>query len=601
MRSWDDRVRGASQKAGTSKDAHADPDGFQPVVDDDASRSDVADHDWGVGRFGADAQATVAGCSMIIAGVTHAIGALNLPVLVVERTGGRVLWASDAWIVRFGWQSHAVRYMASSTELGESPLPGPGDSWQRTRSIVGATGSEDLTDLLLVGSLWSGPEPSGQVEPDQAEIVTMVAIERAATSSVVSDRAEVMSIIDSAVEDASVGSVAVLYVDLDRFKVVHDLVGNLEARRLLEVVARRLGSTVRGSDLVFRLASDEFVVVSCELEHPDLAEELAERVRVAIATLPGQGHDLALTASVGVAVSERDASGESMLSAAETAVYLAKGRGRNRVAVHDDELRSRSQRLLAVERQQRRAIEQRDVGFAYQPVVHLASGTVLGAEALLRLGGEIGLSAVEVVAAAEHSGLMGTLGCLVLEGVHDQLDALIRDPENDYVVMFNLSGTQLADDALNVTLSRLANDDTIPPGRLSVEVPEVVVREQREAFNALADRIRPRFKLGIDGFGTNYDSLSRIDGLPIDYVKLHRSLTAGIGTASEGRHEMGELIMGLRARGLTVVALGVERQDQAVALAELGCSMAQGFLFAGAVRAGELRELITSGFADALL
>ncbi len=204
------------------------------------------------------------------------------------------------------------------------------------------------------------------------------------------------------------------------------------------------------------------------------------------------------------------------------------------------------------------------------------------------------------MAAAEHSGLMGTLGCLVLEGVHEQLDALIRDPENDYVVMFNLSATQLADDTLNITLSRLANDDTIPPGRLAVEVPEVVVREQREAFLQLAERIRPRFKLGIDGFGTSYDSLSRIDGLPIDYVKLHRSLTASIGSESDGRHEIGEIIAGLRARGLTVVALGVERQDQASVLAELGCSMAQGFLFAGAVRAGELRDLMGSGFADAL-
>ncbi|MDA3038813.1 MAG: EAL domain-containing protein [Actinomycetota bacterium] len=271
------------------------------------------------------------------------------------------------------------------------------------------------------------------------------------------------------------------------------------------------------------------------------------------------------------------------------------------MAVHDDELRSRSQRLLTVERQLRRAIEQRDVGFAYQPVVHLASGMVLGAEALLRLGGEIGLSAVEVVAAAEHSGLMGTLGCLVFEGVHEQLDALIRDPENDYVVMFNLSATQLADDALNITLSRLANDDTIPPGRLAVEVPEVVVREQRDAFLELAERIRPRFKLGIDGFGTSYDSLTRIDGLPIGYVKLHRSLTATIGSEADSRHEIGEIIAGLRGRGLTVVALGVERQDQVTVLAELGCSMAQGFLFAGAVRAAELRELMGSGFADALI
>ncbi|MDA3038812.1 MAG: hypothetical protein O3C27_04635, partial [Actinomycetota bacterium] len=167
----------------------------------------------GTGQFGVVGTSNALGVDsstfveMVLVGMGQAIGAINLPVLVVERTGGRVLWASDAWLTRFGWQSHAARYVASSTELGESPLPAPGDTWQRTRSILLPDGAEDLTDLVLIGARWPNADTA---EPDAAEIVTMVAIERASSSSVVTDRAEVMSIIDSAIEDANDGSVAVL-------------------------------------------------------------------------------------------------------------------------------------------------------------------------------------------------------------------------------------------------------------------------------------------------------------------------------------------------------------------------------------------------------
>lgn len=523
---------------------------------------------------------------LVIEGLSLAVSATELPVAVVERESGRVRWSSDTWTERFGEKDLWSRHMASTTEFGESPLPSPGESWQRTRTLQFADGAEDLVDLLLLGSSTS----------QGIEFVTVVARDRARSGPLVSDRAEVIGVIDGALSETADGSVAVLYVDLDRFKVVHDLVGNIEALRLLDLVNRRIASTVRGSDLVFRLPSDEFVIVASELLEADAAEELAERVRVGVATLADVGHDMALTASVGVAFGEAGQSGEALLSAAETAVYLAKGRGRNRVAVHDEELRSRTQRLLVVERQLRRAIDRRDVRFAYQPVVRISTGEVVGAEALLRLGGDVGLSAVEVVAAAEHSGLMGALGTLVLQGVEEQLGSLLADASSDHSVMVNLSANQLADEGLLDTLAAMAADPNLAEGRLAVEVPEMVVREHRPAFDRLVELTRPAFQIGIDGFGASFRSVEILRSLPVDYVKLHRSITTSIGADTDHRLQVAELISDATAQGISVVALGVERIDQAAALQAMGCELAQGFLYAGAVTAGDLLELVANGF-----
>ena len=392
------------------------------------------------------------------------------------------------------------------------------------------------------------------------------------------------------------GSVAVLYVDLDRFKVVHDLVGNVEALRILDLVNHRIAATVRGTDLLFRLHSDEFVVVACELEHPGSAEELAERIRAAVASIADVGHDLAITASVGVVLASDGQGGEELLSAAETAVYVAKGRGRNRVALHDEELRSRTERLMVVERQLRQAIDRKDVRFAYQPVVMIETGEVIGAEALLRLGGEVGLSAVEVVAAAEHSGLMGALGVLVLEGVNEQLGEFLRCPTDHQVIMVNLSATQLADEDLGRTLQNLTSGHQFGSQRMAVEIPELVVRDHRSAVARLAESVRPAFQLGVDGFGTGLLQEDVLDWLPIDYVKLHRTVTASlVDASSEEQQRIRSLIARATDAGISVVALGVENQEQAEVLQELGCERAQGFLYSGAVTSESLLKLVESG------
>ena len=552
--------------------------------DDAAETSGAEEHPFGTAPTGPDAR-RAEDAELVAEGLSMAVQATEMAVAVVERSTGLIRWTSDTWIERFGEKDLIARHMPTSTEFGESPLPPPGESWQRTRTLLFADGAERLIDLVMVGAT-----------AGTTDFVTVVALDRDTGGPVVAERGQVIDIIDGAIDEVADGSVAVLYLDLDRFKVVHDLVGNIEALRLLDLVHHRLAATVRGTDLLFRLHSDEFVVVACELEHPAAAEELADRLRGAVATLSDVGHDMALTASIGVAIAEDEQNGETLLSAAETAVYVAKGRGRNRVAVHDEEIRSRTQRLMVVERQLRQAIDRKDVRFAYQPVVELASGKVIGAEALLRLGGDVGLSAVEVVAAAEHSGLMGALGVLVIDGVNEQLGSLLRVGESDQTIMINLSSTQLADDDLIRTLEAFVSDPTIPNGRLAVEVPELVVRDHRRAVNDLAASIRPAFKLGIDGFGSGVLKPEVLEGAPIDYVKLHRSVTNGLENQSgEDKIALARLIARAHEAGIDVVALGVESDDQASALMELGCRSAQGFLYAGAVTAEKLLQLMATG------
>ncbi|MEZ5341945.1 MAG: EAL domain-containing protein [Acidimicrobiales bacterium] len=446
--------------------------------------------------------------------LAHAVSAARMPVVVVGRHNSDILWASEAWLERFGTRDSFSRYAPTSTDYGEAPLPPPGESWQRTRTMLLGNGGEDLVELLLLGS-----------EHDGAEIVTVLARDRLSATPLVSDLGEVTAVVDGLIQDASPDSVAVIYIDIDRFKVIHDLVGNLEAQRLLDKVGRRIATSVREGDLLYRLPGDEFVVLAPGLQSPIDASELAERLRASVAGMSDIGHEMAVTASVGVAYNSEGRRGELLLSDSENAVFVAKGRGRNRVAVHDDELRSRSDRLLAVERQLRRAIDRRQVKFAYQPMIDIETGQVAGAEALLRLGRDIGLSAVEVVAAAEQSGLMGVLGALVVDGVREQLGDWLS-AEDDRIIMVNVSANQLADERLLRTVAALVNDPAVRPARFAIEVPESAILSNRGAFDRLASIARPKVKVGIDSFGARISTVEELDGIPVDYVKLHRSLTS---------------------------------------------------------------------------
>lgn len=529
------------------------------------------------------------GIESILVGMEAAIDVADVAMLVADRETGSVLWCSDSWLARFGKRDTLSRYVPSAIELGESAWPVAGSRWNRTTSMRNADESVELCNIAMVGL--GGPGGS--------ELITLVAIDKASEGPIITDRAEVVTVIDGSIAATGSGTVGVLYIDLDRFQAIEERIGSVDAAILLDQVSRKLGGTVRGTDLLFRLESDEFVIVAAELDHERAAEELAEKVRGSFATIDGFPQDLAITASIGVAVARNGQSGGATLRSAELALLEAKTKGRNRVAVHDSEARSRAERQNQAERQLRDALERGQIQFNYQPVVQMSTGRVVGAEALLRFGGQVSLSAAEVVAAAEQGGLMGTLGRTVLDGVEAELGDWLRSPDLEHVIMINLSASQIEDPELLDRLKAVANEG-YPDRRLALEVPEVVVRSNRSAYLALSRSLAGNFLMGIDGFGTNESSVEMLTGLPLDYIKLHRSVTAGI--VGDNNNEMSglkALLSRAEESRIMVVALGVESRSQAERLQAVDCPLGQGFLYASAVTADKLMDLSTIGFTPA--
>ncbi len=396
--------------------------------------------------------ATAAEIDDIVAyGPLLAITAADLVVAVAERTTGRLRWRSDAWLDRFGSVETVARHLPTSHEFAELPLPPAGESWRRSRTLAHQNGDETLYDLVLVGASTARG----------TQFVTILAIERIGVGQVITDRPEVLGLIADSLQGAEPNSVATVYVDIDRFERIVSAVGNLQAVRVLEQISRKLSSTMRATDSLFRLQGDEFLILAPGLQEAAHAEELGERVRSAIATIPEPADGLTVTASVGVAVNDENQGAEGLLAAAETAVQLAKGRGRDRVVLSRDDLPSVHERILTVERQLRRAIEHRQVRFSYQPLVRLDDRRIVGAEALLRVGGDVGLSATEVVSTAERAGLMGALGVLVFEGVEEQLGDWLVEPSERRRVMVNAAPSQLQDAEFMELLAELSRQDAL--------------------------------------------------------------------------------------------------------------------------------------------
>ena len=513
---------------------------------------------------------------IIVQGPRLAIAAADLSVAVAERTTGRVQWRSEAWIDRFGEVETLAKHLPESMEFAEWPLPPAGENWRRSRTLHTEDGDEVLFDLVLIGASTERG----------THYVTVLATERLGSGLVVTDRPQILDMMEQALEEAEDESVAAIYVDLDRFERIVNVVGTVEAVRLIEQVSRKISATMRATDMLFRLQGDEFLVLAVGMQNRARAEELGERVRSAIAALPEPAEDMPLTASVGVAVCESGQTAHNLLAAAETSVHLAKGRGRNRVVLSDEALPSRNERLATVERQLRRAIEHRNVRFAYQPLVSLKDRSVVGAEALLRIGGDVGLSATEVVSTAERSGLMGALGVLVIEGVEEQLGDWLVDPTMNRIAMVNVAPSQLADPEFVQLLEVIAQHEELA-SHFGIEVAAPAAFDNISLVASLTERLGSRIGFGIDGWSEMDTPLAFFADAGVNYVKLHRNLVSQLPTDDVLRERAKRLFSEAAERGIQIHAIGVEKEIEVEALLQIGCTTAQGFLFSNAVTADE--------------
>lgn len=396
-------------------------------------------------------------------------------------------------------------------------------------------------------------------------------------------------------------SVALLYVDLDRFKLINDTFGHPGGDAVLREVARRLLVCVRAGDTVSREGGDEFLVALPNLERIEDARRVISTIRTELAKPHSYaGQEFAVTCSIGVSYFPGDAdTPTALIKHADAAMYEAKESGRNALRGYTAGLHNLLAQRLDVESQLRRAIDLGEFSLLYQPQLEVASGRYRTVEGLMRWAdrssGVIRLPQ-EFIPIAEEIGLMGALGEWALKAAMLQAASWVRHGLDEVRVAINLSPRQFLDRGLAATVVRLLSESGAKPGQIELEVTEAMLeRSPEHAETVLKALANAGVGLAIDAFGSGQFALADLKRFPIGTIKIARSLTGGL---PDQKHEVAvtSAILSLaRQLGLRVVAEGIERPEQRKFLVDHGCEALQGFLVASPVSAEEAERFIRSG------
>jgi diguanylate cyclase (GGDEF)-like protein len=394
---------------------------------------------------------------------------------------------------------------------------------------------------------------------------------------------------------------AVLFLDLDRFKHINDTRGHETGDKLLQEVAMRIRAVVRGSDLVVRMGGDEFVVVLEQVRTPDQVNETAARINAALSEpFLIDGRPIVTTTSIGVSLYPRDgADAGSLLRLSDTAMYQAKERGRNNFQVFSPVMDRRLKERVAVEASLRAAIQAGHLQVHYQPVLDVRTRRVVALEALVRWRHpKSGLiSPSRFIPVAEETGLIVPIGELVLQRAMQDA-AKWRDEGAEIVpIAINVSARQLRGHDLRRQILDLSAVHGLSPTILQIELTESAMIDEGRGGDAAEDIVDALRELGvgisIDDFGTGYSSLSYLKRWPVDTLKIDRSFVRDLVTDSSDYAIVGAIIAMASHLQIEVVAEGVEGWPQLEALRRLGCRYAQGFLFAEPQPASECRRFLT--------
>ena len=394
-------------------------------------------------------------------------------------------------------------------------------------------------------------------------------------------------------------SVAVAFLDLDRFKLINDSLGHEMGDQLLVSLAARLEELLRPGDIVARLGGDEFVVMCEGVEGEREALRFADRIREEVGQpfQIGSGN-VFVTTSVGVAIGA-GVPAETLMENADVAMYRAKDRGRSRSELFDAELRSGAAARLEIESALRDGIERGELRVFYQPQYSLRTSALVGMEALVRWQHpRMGLvSPVEFIPVAEESGLIVPLGAYVLEEACRQ----VREWEERFPasagmeVHVNLSARQFVQPNLVEEVAAALRRAEVAPQRLCLEITESVAMDDVESTVSTLLHLRALgVKVGIDDFGTGYSSLSYLRRLPVDVLKIDKSFVARLGEDMVDSAIVSSVVNLARSLGMAVVAEGVETEQQRLELRALGCPVAQGYYFSRPLSADAATELIAS-------
>jgi len=393
--------------------------------------------------------------------------------------------------------------------------------------------------------------------------------------------------------------VAVLFLDLDDFKTVNDSLGHSQGDVLLKTVAERIEGCLRAGDTAARLGGDEFAVLLESLDDATQAARVAERVIEEVrAPVELDGKCVVVGASLGLAFSPAAGNGaEELLRDADVAMYSAKEAGKRRYAIFEPQMHEAVLERLELEADLRGALGRRELFVLYQPLFDLRSGTVAGAEALVRWRhpGRGVLLPDAFIPLAESNGLIDPIGAWVLEEACRQACSAQRvSGRDDFFVTVNLSMRQIRDASLVAEVERILAETGLDPESLVLELTESALMQEADANVERLVRLRALgVRLAVDDFGTGYSSLSYLRRFPIDTLKIDKSFVDDVAT---GSHEGCELTRAIIALGLTLglqtVAEGIERSEQVFALRKHGCELGQGLLFSPAIAEAELHALL---------
>jgi diguanylate cyclase (GGDEF)-like protein len=394
--------------------------------------------------------------------------------------------------------------------------------------------------------------------------------------------------------------VAVLFVDLDRFKAVNDTFGHHVGDELLVAVAARLTDLLRPGDTLARLAGDEFVILCEELDAASQVEALATRIDTALsAAFVLSGIEVQISASVGIAFAGRgDDVPEQILQDADTAMYQAKRKGGGRHGMVDIGEQRLADNRATLNRDLRGALARRELRTEYQPIVATADGRITGVEALLRWVHPIrGVVAPDtVVPLAEQSGLIIEIGRWVLMQACVDLHRWQRHEHHRALeVCVNISTPQLMAPDFATTVAEVLAETRTDPGLVTLEMTEsVFIQDSDRALVVLNDLKRLGVKLALDDFGTGYSSLSYLRQFPVNIVKIDRAFIADLGNEPTSRLIVSAIVRLAHSLHMTVVAEGIESADQFEEVVALDCDSYQGYFFARPTSAEVLDSLMAT-------
>ncbi|MEA3242260.1 MAG: EAL domain-containing protein, partial [Pseudomonadota bacterium] len=392
---------------------------------------------------------------------------------------------------------------------------------------------------------------------------------------------------------------AVLFVDLDRFKQINDSLGHAMGDAVLKAVARRLQGCLREDDVVARLGGDEFTIIMDALHKPQHAMVLAQKlIRSVQRPVRHDDHELYVSASVGISLYPQDGqNADVLLQNADAAMYKAKDEGRSNFQFYTADMTELAFERVLMEAHLHRALEKKQFVVYYQSQVDLLSGELTGLEALVRWQHpELGLlSPTKFISLAEDTGLILPLGKWVLQTACRQIAAWHKADLYPGRIAVNLTGNQLKNDKVLPTIEQILEESSCQPDWLELEITESVIMEQHgRSFNILQKIKELGIELAIDDFGTGYSSLSHLKRLPVSRLKIDRSFIRDIPQDSSNKAITRAVIAMGKSMGLKVIAEGVETMAQKAFLQAEQCDEIQGYIYGPPLPAEQMTGVLSS-------